>query len=71
MRLQRRAGKSLAAVIGVDEITHMAQVYAASSFEYFQTYNTLAYFYLLMTLGLSMLVKLLERRMAREHRRTT
>ena len=59
---------SLAAVIGVDEITHMAQVYAASSFEYFQTYNTLAYFYLLMTLGLSMLVKLLERRVAREHR---
>ncbi len=60
---------SLATVIGAEEITHMAQVYEASSFKVFETYNTLAYFYLVMTLGLSMLVKLLERRMAREHRR--
>jgi len=60
---------SLASVLGVEEITRLAQNYGSSSFLYLETYNVLAYLYLVMTLGLSMFVKLIERRTTRERPR--
>lgn len=54
---------SLVSVIGVQEITQLGRKYAAASFKFAQTYNTLGFLYLSMTLVLSMGVKLMERRL--------
>ncbi|MEW6717063.1 MAG: amino acid ABC transporter permease [Chloroflexota bacterium] len=54
---------SLVSVLGVSEITLEGKKYAGASFLYPQTYNTVAFLYLSMTLILSMVVKWLERRM--------
>jgi polar amino acid transport system permease protein len=55
---------SLVSVLGVGEITQLGKKYSAASFLYPQTYNTVAFLYLSMTIILSMGVKYLERRMA-------
>ena len=55
---------SLVSVLGVADITYQGKIYAVSTFEYFQTYNVLAFLYLTMTLLLSLFVKWLERRMS-------
>ena len=54
---------SLVGVLGVGEITQLGRKYASASFLFLQTYNTLAFLYLSMTLMLSMLVKYIERRL--------
>lgn len=54
---------SLVSVLGVPDITQMGKVYAASTFAYFETYNIVAFFYLSMTIVLSLLVRWLERKM--------
>lgn len=54
---------SLVSVIGVGEITQLGKKYAAASFLFPETYNTLAFLYLSMTLVLSMGVKYMERRL--------
>jgi polar amino acid transport system permease protein len=54
---------SLVSVLGVQEITQLGRKYAAASFKFAQTYNTLAFLYLSMTLVLSMGVKFMERRL--------
>jgi polar amino acid transport system permease protein len=59
---------SLVSILGVDDITHLGNVYAASTFLTFQTYNVMAFLYLVMTLLLSLVVKGIELRMARERR---
>jgi len=48
-------------VLGVQDITQMGKVYSASSFKFFETYNVVAFFYLSLTVSLSLLVKRLER----------
>ncbi|MBE9474429.1 MAG: amino acid ABC transporter permease [Chloroflexi bacterium] len=55
---------SLVSVLGVGEITQLGKKYSAASFLYPQTYNTVAFLYLSITLILSMGVKYMERRMA-------
>ena len=55
---------SLVSVLGVQEITQLGRKYSASSFIYPQTYNTVAFLYLSITLILSMGVKYMERRMS-------
>lgn len=57
---------SLVSVIGVNEITQLGKKYAAASFLFPQTYNTVAFLYLSMTLVLSMGVKFMERRLKTE-----
>lgn len=57
---------SLVSVIGVNEITQLGKKYAAASFLFPQTYNTVAFLYLSMTLILSMGVKFMERRLKTE-----
>jgi polar amino acid transport system permease protein len=54
---------SLVSVLGVGEVTQLGKKYSAASFLYPQTYNTVAFLYLSMTLILSMGVKFMEQRM--------
>ena len=50
----------LVSVLGVPDITRRGQTYAASTFTFFQVYNVVALTYLVLTLILSMAVKLME-----------
>jgi polar amino acid transport system permease protein len=54
---------SLVSVLGVADITQMGKVYAAGSFRFFETYSMVAYIYLIMTVGLSLALRALERRL--------
>ncbi len=56
---------SLVSVVGVLDITQLGKVTAAGNFRYFETYNVVAYIYLVMTIGLSLLIRRLERRLAK------
>jgi polar amino acid transport system permease protein len=56
---------SLVSVLGVADITQMGKVYASGSFRFFETYSIVAYVYLLLTVGLSLMLRALERRMRR------
>lgn len=56
---------SLAAVLGVQEITQLARLYAASTFIFFQTMTILAFIYLIVTISLTRVVRWMERRMRR------
>ncbi len=51
---------SLVSVVGVQDVTRAGQNYADSTFTFFQAYNVIAMTYLVLTLGVSMLVKSLE-----------
>lgn len=53
---------SLVSVLAVRDITQVAKLYAGQTFQYPEAYSTLAVLYLTMTVVLSLLVKLLERR---------
>ena len=53
---------SFVSVLGVQDITRLGKVYSASTFRFFETYNVVAYLYLVMTIGLSLFVRYLEKR---------
>jgi len=53
---------SLVSVMGVADITFKGKVYAASTFRFFQTYNVVAYLYLIMTITLTLGLRALEKR---------
>lgn len=55
---------SLVSVLGVLDITQLGKVTAAGNFRYFETYNVVAFLYLAMTIGLSLLLRRLEKHMA-------
>jgi polar amino acid transport system permease protein len=54
---------SLATVLAVNELTQLGRLRRASTFRVFETFNVVAYLYLSMTLVLSSIVQLIERRM--------
>ncbi len=56
---------ALVSALGVQDITQLGKVYSASTFLFFETYNVVAYLYLVMTIGLSLIVRGLERRLRR------
>jgi polar amino acid transport system permease protein len=56
-------------VLGVGDITQIGKTYSAATFLFFETYTVVAFFYLVMTIGLSLLVRRLERRLALSERR--
>jgi polar amino acid transport system permease protein len=56
---------ALVSVLGVQDITRLGDTYASSTFRFFETYNVVAFLYLLMTVALSLLVRGMERRMPR------
>ncbi len=51
---------SLLSIVGVPDITRQGGTYAQSTFTFFEAYNVVALTYLVMTLSLSMVVKLIE-----------
>ncbi len=59
---------ALVSALGVQDITQLGKVYSASTFFFFETYNVVAFLYLVMTLSLSLLVRALERRLRRRGR---
>ncbi|MEW5988035.1 MAG: amino acid ABC transporter permease [Chloroflexota bacterium] len=59
---------SLVSVLGVQDITQLAKLYAASTFLFFQTYSILAFMYLVITIMLTRIVRRLEGRMSRDRR---
>jgi polar amino acid transport system permease protein len=59
---------ALVSALGVQDITQLGKVYAASTFKFFETYNAVAFFYLCLTVTLSMAVRALERRLKRSSR---
>lgn len=54
---------SLVSVLGVADITQMGKVYASGSFRFFETYSIVAYVYLILTVGLSLALRQVEKRM--------
>jgi polar amino acid transport system permease protein len=56
---------ALVSALGVQDITQIGKVYASSTFRFFETYNVIAFLYLTMTISLSLLIRLLERRLKR------
>src|SRR6478736_3828473 len=60
---------SLVSVLGVSDITQMGKVYASGSFRFFETYSIVAYVYLVLTIGLSLVLRRLEARMRRAEQR--
>lgn len=58
---------SLVSVLGVADITQIGKVYAAGSFRFFETYSIVAYIYLVLTVGLSLALRALERKLRRQH----
>lgn len=51
---------ALVSVLGVQDITQLGKVYSASTFKFFETYNVVAFLYLVMTISLSLGVRWLE-----------
>lgn len=58
---------SLVSVLGVQDITQMGKVYAASTFMFFETYNVVAFLYLIMTIALTLFVRWAEKKMPQGH----
>ena len=56
---------ALVSALGVQDITRLGKIYSASTFLFFETYNVVAFLYLVMTLSLSLLVRGLEERLKR------
>jgi polar amino acid transport system permease protein len=56
---------ALVSVLGVQDITRLGDTYASSTFRFFETYNVVAFLYLVMTVALSLVVRAMERRMPR------
>lgn len=51
---------ALVSALGVQDITQLGKVFSASSFQFFETYNVVAFLYLVMTISLSLGVRWLE-----------
>ncbi len=56
---------ALVSALGVQDITQLGKVYSSGSFKFFETYNVVAFLYLTMTISLSLVVRLIERRLRR------
>jgi polar amino acid transport system permease protein len=59
---------SLVSLLAVRDITQVARLHAGSTFRYRESYITLSVLYLTMTVALSLMVQLLERRLRRHAR---
>jgi polar amino acid transport system permease protein len=59
---------ALVSALGVQDITQIGKVYSSSTFKFFETYNVVAYLYLLMTVSLSLLIRGLEKYLEKSKR---
>jgi len=57
---------SLVSILAVRDITQIARLYAGHSFRYPEAYSTLSVMYLTMTMLLSLVVKIIERRLSHD-----
>jgi polar amino acid transport system permease protein len=57
---------ALVSSLGVQDITQLGKIFSSSTFRFFETYNVVAYLYLVMTVTLSLLVRWLEARLKRQ-----
>jgi|GEM_PF-937219 len=57
---------SLVSVLGVKDITYMGKVYSASTFKFFESYNIVAFLYLIIIMILNYFVKYLEKRLKKD-----
>ncbi len=57
---------SLVSVLGVADIAQLGKIYSAGSYKYLETYNIVAYIYLLMTITLSLALRRIESKMQAE-----
>ena len=60
---------SLVSVLGIEDITQNGKIYSSATFLFFETYSVVALFYLLATIGLSLLLRRLEQRLQSNERR--
>ena len=56
---------ALVSVLGVADITQLGKIYAAGSFRFMETYNVVAYIYIIVTLMLSLVLRRLEEHLRR------
>ena len=56
---------ALVSALGVQDITQLGKVYSSSTFRFFETYNIVAFLYLVMTVSLSLLIRILEKHMSK------
>jgi polar amino acid transport system permease protein len=56
---------ALVSALGVQDITQLGKVYSSGTFKFFETYNVVAFLYLVMTISLSLVVRLIEGRLGR------
>jgi polar amino acid transport system permease protein len=54
---------ALVSALGVQDITQLGKVYSASTFKFFETYSIVALLYLVMTMGLALVVRFVEKRL--------
>ncbi|WP_424983901.1 amino acid ABC transporter permease [Maritalea sp. S77] len=59
---------ALVSALGVQDITQLGKVYSASTFKFFETYNVVAFLYLVMTISLTLVVRWFERIFDQSHR---
>lgn len=59
---------SLVSVLGVQDITQLGKVYSSSTFQFFETYNVVAFMYLVLTLSLSLMIRGVEQYLRRHER---
>lgn len=56
---------ALVSALGVQDITQLGKVYSSGTFKFFETYNVVAFLYLVLTISLSLVVRVIERRLGR------
>jgi polar amino acid transport system permease protein len=54
---------ALVSALGVQDITQLGKVYSASTFKFFETYSIVALLYLVMTIGLALVIRWMEKRL--------
>ena len=54
---------SLVSVVGVGDLAQLGKTWAAGNYRYLETYNVMAVIYMTMTIGLSLMLRRLERRL--------
>jgi len=59
---------ALVSALGVQDITQLGKVYSSGTFKFFETYNVVAFLYLVMTISLSLGVRWLEAKLKQSQR---
>ncbi|WP_420547087.1 amino acid ABC transporter permease [Curvivirga sp.] len=59
---------ALVSVLGVADITQLGKVYASGTFRFFETYNMVTFMYLVLTIGLSLMLRRLEKQLSAKNK---